>query len=88
MVVQKQKIAFAKRMQHRQINLLPGAPELVDKWLGIELAIKRQEQSDRVSHNHRGPRHHAGGGLLGKMRLLFSRKCTTTLANKLTDILA
>ncbi len=86
--MQKQQIASAKRMQYRQVNPFSGAPELVDKRLGIQLAIKRQKQGDRVGHHDRRIGHHAGGGLLRKVCLLFGRKCATTLANELTDVLA
>ena len=71
MIVQKQQIAFAERVQHRQVYLLPGAPELLYQRLGVQLAVKRQKQGNRARHHDRGIRHHTGGGLLGKMRLLF-----------------
>jgi hypothetical protein len=51
--------------------------------LGIQLAIKRQKQRDGVRHHDRRIRHHSGGGLLGKMRLLSA--LTRDGADELTD---
>ena len=39
-IVQKQQIPLAERVQHRQIDLLPGAPELLYQRLGIQFSIK------------------------------------------------
>ena len=69
--MQKQQIARAKGMQNRQVNFFPGAPELVDKRLGIQLTVKREKQGDGVGHHYRRIGHHAGGGLLGKLCLLL-----------------
>ncbi|MNN74943.1 hypothetical protein D3C81_1912030 [compost metagenome] len=77
MVVQKEQIARTERVQHRQIDLFPGVPELFDQRLGIQLAVKRQKQGDGMGHNHRGVRHHTGCSELGEMRLLFGRKRST-----------
>ena len=75
-------------MQHREIHPLAGAPELVDQRLGVQLAVKGEEQRHGMSEYDRRPGHHPLRGLLGKQALLLRAERAATLADLLANMLS
>ena len=72
-VVEKQKIAGAERMQHGEIHPFARPPELINQRPRIQLAIKRQKYRDRMREQNRRVRHHSVRRQEGELRLLLRR---------------
>jgi len=87
MVLQKKQVARAERMQYREINAFAAAPELFDKWLGIQFAIEGEKKGDGMCHHDRRISHHARCRCNRKLFLLLSGKGATTLPYDFTDFL-
>ncbi|BBO64660.1 hypothetical protein SMATCC274_39230 [Serratia marcescens] len=81
-------MAWAERMQHRQVNPFAERPQPLDQRPGIEFAVKRQKHRDAVRRLNAFMRDEAFGYLVCGKALLARRKLAPTLANELTNGLA